>query len=151
LIAAGFELAVDASPHPMRDHSPPAARGRRVRYLSASRAATPMVHRCGAIHCAIAPLDPVAGKRRAGTPVLPGRHQEAVSTAPDGHIPFRAVVCGSCCDREDTMDDAITIRREVVPLTKRIGGEIRGIDLRDDLIPWNFFAMLVVVHRAMKS
>jgi hypothetical protein len=46
---------------------------------------------------------------------------------------------------------AITIRREVVPLTKRIGGEIRGIDPRDDLTPWNFFAMLVVVHRAMKS
>ena len=49
------------------------------------------------------------------------------------------------------MDAATTIRLEVVSLTKRIGAEIRGIDLRDDLTPSNFFAMLVVVHRAMKS
>jgi taurine dioxygenase len=34
---------------------------------------------------------------------------------------------------EDTMDAAITSRLEVVPLTKHIGAEIHGIDLRDDL------------------
>jgi hypothetical protein len=37
------------------------------------------------------------------------------------------------------IDAATTIRLEVVPLTKRIGREIRGIDLRDDLTPSNFF------------
>jgi len=30
------------------------------------------------------------------------------------------------------MDAATTTRLEVVPLTKHIGAEIRGIDLRDD-------------------
>jgi alpha-ketoglutarate-dependent taurine dioxygenase len=36
------------------------------------------------------------------------------------------------------MNAATTIRLGVVPLTKRIGREIRGIDLRDDLTPSNF-------------
>jgi hypothetical protein len=64
--------------------------------------------------------------------------REAVGAAPAGHIPFRAVVCGPCRDGEDTMDAATMIRLEMAPLTKPIGAEIRGIDLRDDLTPSNF-------------
>ena len=36
------------------------------------------------------------------------------------------------------MDAATMIRLEMAPLTKPIGAEIRGIDLRDDLTPSNF-------------
>jgi hypothetical protein len=36
------------------------------------------------------------------------------------------------------MDAATTIRLEIPPLTKPIGAEIRGIDLRDDLTQSNF-------------
>jgi hypothetical protein len=38
----------------------------------------------------------------------------------------------------DTMDAATMIRLEMARLTKPIGAEIRGIDLRDDLTPSNF-------------
>jgi hypothetical protein len=72
-----------------------------------------------------------------GTADLFARLQAAEGAlGPAGQVGFRAVVSGSCapcCDREDIMDAATTTRLEVVPLTKHIGAEIRGIDLRDDL------------------
>ena len=49
------------------------------------------------------------------------------------------------------MDAATTIRPEVVPLAKHIGAEIRGIGFVRRRDPVELFAMLVVVHRAMKS